>query len=410
MKDEIYKVFQLMEFFVTKYSYSCFVINGLSKNNEIIVVSKENPSFNMIRISTDSVENIYYDEQRVEKASEIIKKRLGLEKISVLDIHISNEKLYGDEKFDTACLNTNFASGYDLKSLYPGVYEVVHDVSDGEADIKRSLFSINSKFSDLKEKAKKRPLSFKKVKEEGYLVTFVVMLICILMYILSIFLSKKYSSSVALILLGADYKMFTLGLGQFFRLITCAFIHGSLIHILCNLLSFYMIGKVVEKTISSLKYLLMLFVGILFSSLCRGILTGNSLSIGLSGGIYTIFIYMVLYSINSGYISLNTFMPTLILNLALNFMPGVSWQCHLGGAFAGVMFYYLYKDKKINLNILALIVVLTITMFTKYIKDFNLKPYYSGTDLEVIDVYRDIGLNNYSDKALKKLYKIYMED
>ena len=103
-------------------------------------------------------------------------------------------------------------------------------------------------------------------------------------------------------------------------------------------------------------------------------------------------------------------MPTLILNLALNFMPGVSWQCHLGGAFAGVMFYYLYKDKKINLNILALIVILTITMFTKYIKDFNLKPYYSGTDLEVLDVYRDIGLNNYSDKALKKLYKIYMED
>ena len=171
-----------------------------------------------------------------------------------------------------------------------------------------------------------------------------------------------------------------------------------------------MIGRVVEKILGSTKYLIMLMLGILFSSLCKGILVGNSLSMGLSGGIYTLFVYFILYSVGSGYLELNSFMPTLLLNLALNFVPGVAWQCHLGGAMCGVMFYYLYKDKKINLNILALIIVLIGTMFVKYIKDYNLKPYYPGTDAEVINVYRKMGLDGYSDNAVIKLYKIYKED
>ena len=408
--NDVYKVFQLMEFFVTKYAYACFAVKGLSKANEVFVASKENPNFNLIRISTDSIEKTFYDENRIEKISEVIKKQLGLNKIIVLDIHISNEELYGDEKFATVCLNTNFVSGEDIEDAYPGVESVIHEVKDGDAEIKKSIFSINTAIKNIKNKAKKKSFSFKSIKENGYPVTLIIMAICILVYLIKLILSNYYSSSVSLILLGADYKMFTLGIGQYFRLITCAFVHASIIHLLCNLLSFYMIGRVVEKILGSTKYLIMLMLGILFSSLCKGILVGNSLSMGLSGGIYTLFVYFILYSVGSGYLELNSFMPTLLLNLALNFVPGVAWQCHLGGAMCGVMFYYLYKDKKINLNILALIIVLIGTMFVKYIKDYNLKPYYPGTDAEVINVYRKMGLDGYSDNAVIKLYKIYKED
>ena len=408
--NDVYKVFQLMEFFVTKYAYTCFAVKGLSKANEVFVASKENPNFNLIRISTDSIEKTFYDENRIEKISEVIKSQLGLNKINVLDIHISNEELYGDEKFATVCLNTNFISGEDIENSYPGVEKVIHEVKDGEAEIKKSIFSINSAVKSLRDKAKKKSFSFKSIKESGYPVTLIIMAICILIYLIKLILSNFYSESASLILLGADYKMFTLGVGQFFRLISSAFVHASFVHLVCNLTSFYMVGRVVEKMMGSIKYLIMLMAGILFGSLCKGILVGNSLSIGLSGGVYTIFIYLVLYSVGNGYLELNTFFPTLFLNLALNFVSGVAWQCHLGGAMCGLLFYYLYKDEKINLNILALIILLTISMLAKYVTDSNLKPYYPGTDAEVVSAYRKIGLDNYSDNMLKKLYKIYQEE
>ena len=408
--NDVYKVFQLMEFFVTKYAYTCFAVKGLSKANEVFVASKENPNFNLIRISTDSIEKTFYDENRIEKISEVIKSQLGLNKINVLDIHISNEELYGDEKFATVCLNTNFISGEDIENSYPGVEKVIHEVKDGEAEIKKSIFSINSAVKSLRDKAKKKSFSFKSIKESGYPVTLIIMAICILIYLIKLILSNFYSESASLILLGADYKMFTLGVGQFFRLISSAFVHASFVHLVCNLTSFYMVGRVVEKMMGSIKYLIMLMAGILFGSLCKGILVGNSLSIGLSGGVYTIFIYLVLYSVGNGYLELNTFFPTLFLNLALNFVSGVAWQCHLGGAMCGLLFYYLYKDEKINLNILALIILLTISMLAKYVTDSNLKPYYPSTDAEVVSAYRKIGLDNYSDNMLKKLYKIYQEE
>ena len=65
----------------------------------------------------------------------------------------------------------------------------------------------------------------------------IVMLVCTLIFILYNFCYKVTNDQVSsMILLGANYKTFTLGLGEYFRLITCGFCHFNVLHLLANMI------------------------------------------------------------------------------------------------------------------------------------------------------------------------------
>lgn len=405
--NQIYKIYQVMEYFVTKYSFISVNIKNLVKNDEAFIVSKDDKNYSLIHISQESILSSKYDKERIDKIIEILSTQFNISNSNYLDIHISDEEVTGDEPFKTLALNTNHYSGEDLESIYPGIHNIIYDSDNVESDIKKHVDHINKSFRDLKEKAKKRPL-LKKLHDLRCPATLIIMAICVILFLFTYLLEYKgYSASASLIVLGANYKMFTLGLNQYYRLITGAFLHSGLFHIFFNLWSFYIVGSVIERNLGTVKMLIMLFVGILFSSLTAGILQGNSLVIGLSGGIYTLFIYLICFYIGSGFININTLVPTLLLNLCLNFIPGVSWQTHLGGAICGIIFYYIYKDNKIDKHLCALLVVVLIGLGYKYIKDYNIKPYYAGTDIEALQIYYDIGLEKYATNKLEDLYKIY---
>ena len=405
--SEIYKVFQLMEFFVTKYDYFSFQVKGLTKENEIFIASSTNPNYQIIHITNASVETEVYDSERIESFKKIIMTQCSLKNVNMLDVYVSNENVYGDEKYDTVCLETDHYSGKDLSNIYPGIYSVIHDVSNQEEEIKKNILHINETFRKLKEKASKRPL-LKKIKEQKCPVTLAVIGICIVNFIANLIMSNIYDSTAVKVVLGADYKMFTLGLHQFYRLLTSAFVHSSIIHLFFNLMAFYPLGRILEKQLGSIKFMIMLIFGIIFGQLSSGAMSGNTMLLGLSGGIYCLFTYYIMYFVSQGFIELRSFMPTIVLNLCLNFLPGVSWKCHLGGAVAGLMFYYLYKDYKVNKNIIVVLVVLLIGTSFKYVKDYNIEPYYGGTDMEIVDIYSSFGLNDYANKLTYKLYAIYL--
>lgn len=408
MDNQIYKIFQVMEFFITKYSYVSVQIKNLVKPEEAFIVSPDNKQYPLIRISTTPVLNSKYDKERIDKIVEVLSAQFVLDSSKVLDIHVGNDKVNNDEPYKTISINSNYYSGDNLENIYPGIHNIIVETSNEEEALKKSIDNINSAVRSFREKAKNRPL-YKKMKDAKCPVTFIVMTVCIILFILTLILEYKggYTASASLIALGANYKMFTLGLKQFYRLFTGAFLHSSFMHIFFNLWSFYVVSSVIERNLGTIKYLVMLIVGILFSSLTAGILGGNSLVIGLSGGIYCLFVYLISYYIGSGYINTRTFLPTIILNLALNFLPGVSWQTHLGGAICGIMFYYIYKDKKIDYKLCAVILILMVGLSYKYVKDYNLTPYYQGTDTEVLKIYYDLGLKDYSLNKLNDLLKIY---
>ena len=91
------------------------------------------------------------------------------------------------------------------------------------------------------------------------------------------------------------------------------------------------------------KVLFLFFALILAASVAGGSLLEYAsskvrYSVGLSGGLYGLmfgyFLILLTYRSVSG---LRSIALTLILNLVINFMPGIAWQAHVGGAITGMV-------------------------------------------------------------------------
>lgn len=242
----------------------------------------------------------------------------------------------------------------------------------------------------------------------------IILFLCIAIYILYTILYYVTDDNISsMILLGADYKTFTLGLGEYFRLLTSGFCHFSFIHLFANMISLLSLGTFIENIYGSKKYLLFLLCSILIGSLTSGALNSNIIESGISSALYAflviVFLYFYMYH---NAISFN-FISIVFLNIGLNFMPGVAWQAHLGGAVAGFIFFYIdYYEKtqnKTNNLMFKLLLILTIVFLSyKYYATKDSISDYKGTDFKYVE-YVNKYIPSLSEHYENKIYNYYIE-
>ena len=90
-----------------------------------------------------------------------------------------------------------------------------------------------------------------------------------------------------LVRLGANYGPLTLG-GQWWRLLTCVFVHGNLLHIAFNMWSLWNIGSLAESLYGRWTFAVMYLLAGIGGSLGSLIWNPNVLSVGASGAIFGI--------------------------------------------------------------------------------------------------------------------------
>lgn len=152
------------------------------------------------------------------------------------------------------------------------------------------------------------------------------------------------------LLFGAhDYEVYNFGLhyslvtsGEFYRLITSAFIHGSIFHLLCNCYALYVIGSQLESFLGKTKYLVVYFVSALCGNLMSIVFMRESFSIGASGAIFGLMGSLVYfgyhYRVYLGNIIKSQIIPLICLNLILGFsLTGVDNFAHIGGLIGGFL-------------------------------------------------------------------------
>lgn len=89
---------------------------------------------------------------------------------------------------------------------------------------------------------------------------------------------------------GASNRVQVLEFGEYHRLFTVMFLHGSLIHIFFNMYSLYIIGRTVERFFGHLRFTLVYFLGGLTGSLMSILLNGPEVfSVGASGAVFAVF-------------------------------------------------------------------------------------------------------------------------
>ncbi|NEY35732.1 rhomboid family intramembrane serine protease [Streptomyces sp. PRKS01-65] len=130
--------------------------------------------------------------------------------------------------------------------------------------------------------------------------------------------------------------------GQWYRLLTSMFLHGSTLHVLFNMLSLWWIGGPLEAALGRARYLaLYLLSGLAGSALSYLIAAPNQPSLGASGAVFGLFgaTAVLMRRLNQ---DMRPVVVLLAINLVFTFSPGfnIAWQAHIGGLVAGVVIGY----------------------------------------------------------------------
>ncbi|WP_298838661.1 rhomboid family intramembrane serine protease [Clostridium sp.] len=188
-------------------------------------------------------------------------------------------------------------------------------------------------------------------------ITIIIIAINIIMYGITAYLSVISNGSIlnsdtnVLVLLGAKVNDL-INQGQYYRLVTCMFLHGGIVHVAVNMYSLYAIGPMVESVYGKIKYLAIYFISGICASLFSYVFS-TSISIGASGAIFGLLGAVLIFAITSkgktGSAFIKSILSVIFINIFIGAtMPGIDNFAHLGGLFGGMLVAFLvnYRTKE----------------------------------------------------------------
>jgi membrane associated rhomboid family serine protease len=130
--------------------------------------------------------------------------------------------------------------------------------------------------------------------------------------------------------------------GDWWRLVTAMFLHGSILHLGFNMLALYWLGTIIEQALGTPRFLLVYVVSGLAGS--AGALWFSSkfaVTVGASGAIFGLIgALLILEYLSTGSL-MGQAMVLILVNLALTFaVPGISIGGHVGGLAGGIVATY----------------------------------------------------------------------
>ena len=126
--------------------------------------------------------------------------------------------------------------------------------------------------------------------------------------------------------------------GDWYRLLTCAFLHGSVLHIFFNMLMLWWFGRPLEALLGRGRFLAVYFLSILAGSAGALIVSPLVPTIGASGAVFGILGAGLILERNRINVFGGSALIIVVLNLALSFtLNNVSIGGHVGGLIGGAL-------------------------------------------------------------------------
>jgi membrane associated rhomboid family serine protease len=127
--------------------------------------------------------------------------------------------------------------------------------------------------------------------------------------------------------------------GEWWRIVTGAFLHAGFLHIALNMFALYILGSLLEPGIGSARFVGVYFVSLLVGSFGALLLSPNENTVGASGAIFGLMSAAFLMARRRGLEQLASQLGVyVIINLAFTFgVGGISVGGHLGGLIGGAL-------------------------------------------------------------------------
>jgi rhomboid protease GluP len=198
-------------------------------------------------------------------------------------------------------------------------------------------------------------------------VTFGLITVCVLVYLLIALQGAREGVPLSVGLVQQPGDVLNLGAlvpalvaeGEWWRLVTSAFLHSGFVHLGMNMLSLYFLGSFAEISFGRSRFLSLYFISGIGGGLAY-LYFGpfNAPAVGASGAIFGLLGGVFGFAIRRGTFSTrNPVISQLLVLTAINLflgatIPNVSNTAHIGGLIGGIVFGWLmaptvYSQKKL---------------------------------------------------------------
>lgn len=276
----------------------------------------------------------------------------------------------------------------DIKvSLTPE--ELTQKAKDFEEEYNRPLTEEEKAY--LEEEKKRNSFWSFFIPRKGFMATPILIDLNILVFIVMVASGAGIMSPSTLSLLkwGADFGPLTLT-GDWWRAVTCNFIHIGAFHLLMNMYAFMYVGLLLEGLIGSRR----MFMSYLLTGLCSAAFSlymhGETISAGASGaifGLYGIFLAFLFFhriAKEQRKALLTSILIFVGYNLVYGMKAGIDNAAHIGGLLSGFLLGIIYvcsykfekADAQRTVSILGELGVFCIFLFSFLILCKNVPPLY----------------------------------
>ena len=342
---------KLLHYFITEKNYNPIILQGV--DNEIWLENLDEDC-KIVRIVSSHIHNdeqFSFDIFKTKRILKKIKKKTLSFSINVMSIFLSlGDNVTIDINSDPKLMSVNVHDEKDIndnifiKKIFPDLSNKMEYSEEGIELFMKITGDINK---HNREDASKLDKVF---KSKTPYVTYFLIAVCIIFYFVPVF-SGHYGDIIDLYCIHGP----SIRAGQFYRLLTGIFLHGGLLHLLCNSYSLYIIGSQIESYLGKVKYLIIYFFSALCGALLSITLSGGVGSIGASGAIFGLMGSMLYfgyyYRVFLGNVVKSQLLPIIALNLFLGFMSsGIDNFAHIGGLIGGIIITIALgvKDKTSN--------------------------------------------------------------
>jgi len=187
------------------------------------------------------------------------------------------------------------------------------------------------------------------IPRQGYFITPLLIDINIVLFAIMVLSGANLllPSNHILLQWGANFKPMTLD-GQWWRLLTCCFLHIGILHLLMNMYALMYIGLLLEPYLGRLRFIVAYLLTGLASSLASLYWHDLTVSAGASGaifGMYGIFLAMLTTKLIPKEVRgplLSSIAVFVGYNLLAGMKSGIDNAAHIGGLISGLLIGYLF--------------------------------------------------------------------
>ena len=368
-KEEI--IMKLVHYFITEENYEPMIVNGV--RNEIWLENLQ-AEYKIIRINSNYIHNndqLLADNYKIKNITKQITKKtytFNMKTINLLldvgeKVELKDTKKISNYKVDNY---KDIRSDNNIAGIFPKLKTMSLKKDNSFDDFINITNDINAK-SESKNKRFEKIFSPKKI-----VITKVLICLNILIFILTMFSDTLFNR---LILDPSAVRN-----GEVYRLLTCIFMHSSILHLVVNMYSLSILGNQLENFLGKTKFIIIYLISGLSGSLLSCILT-NTYSLGASGAIFgllsSLLYFGFQYRLYLGSVLIKEILPVILFNLLIGFtLSGIDNAAHIGGLIGGLFITIALgvdsetnKTTKINgyITLFIYLLLLSYLLFFKYI-------------------------------------------